>query len=187
MTTWQIIAAPECPILTMHDSQEARAFEDFVRLDAQDNSAPLSAPLSVKFYDTNEEQRPLTDVIRLWGYGHVLVFRKRAHGILGTMIEPYVNIKLLNLAGKETLSAISIIERVECIDTERTRILYRPDGGIRIVRPFENLTLRSAAVVGKYIFCIDVYPFALFVSNEFKVLVEEHGLTGLSFRNIPES
>lgn len=117
MTTWQIITAPECPILTIQGSQEARAFEDFVRLDAHDNSTSESAPLSVRFYDSNEEQRSLTDIVRLWRYGHIFVFRKRAQEILGAMIEPYVNIKLLKLGGKEILSAISIIERVDCIDT----------------------------------------------------------------------
>jgi hypothetical protein len=126
-------------------------------------------------------------VFTTWRFGHIPVLRKRAYEILGAMIGPYVNVNLLYLEGYETLAAIRVVEKLDCIDRDQTKLIYRPDGSLNIIRPFENLVIRSSAVVDKHIFCIDVYPYRLFVSNEFKLLVEKHNLTGIIFNKVTES
>lgn len=75
------------------------------------------------------------------------------------------------------------IQRIECLDVERSTVKRFKDGGILRVIKYSFLW---DCLEGQHIFWakgIGTYP--TFVSDEFKRLVEENGLTGLLFHPVP--
>jgi hypothetical protein len=109
------------------------------------------------------------------------VFGKHAYQILMPLIAPYVQVKELSVNDSERWMMISVAEALDCVDRQQTKMFYRPDGTLRGIRPFENLTFRNDVISGRVMFRIDIFPAPILVSDDFKALIDEHKLTGLEF------
>ncbi len=78
------------------------------------------------------------------------------------------------------------LQRLSCLDVERSEIDYLYPEEKRKIFQVKKYAFRWDALKDQHIFWIrEVGKTPTFVSDEFKNLVEEHGLTGLEFYPVP--
>lgn len=107
------------------------------------------------------------------------VFRQQALDILYPLIADSIEVLPL-ICETEKLYAINVLEVVDCLDHSRSRFKRFSDGGIMRV---EEYVFREGCIE-KDIFRIPEVDIFIFVSDTFKMLVEDNELEGLIFRQI---
>ena len=83
-----------------------------------------------------------------------------------------------------TLYALNVVEVIDCLDHQKSEFEYFPDGGIRRIKKYQ---LKSDLLHNKHIFKIpERIMGTTYVSDDFKNLIEQNGLSGLIFNKIWE-
>lgn len=107
------------------------------------------------------------------------VFRQRALDILHPLIAD--NIEALPLhCETEKLYAINVLAVADCLDHSRSQFERFPDGRIMMVDKYVFLE----GCLDKHIFRIPELKVTIFVSDNFKMLVENSKLEGLIFKQV---
>jgi hypothetical protein len=113
--------------------------------------------------------------------GTVPVFTERAVNALLPLIED--NVEVLPLACEEDkLYIINVIDVVDCLDKERSKLKRFSSGGVMRV---EHYVFIKEAIRGKHMFKIPELHVAVYVSDAFKSAVEENCLEGLLWKPLP--
>ena len=78
------------------------------------------------------------------------------------------------------LYALNVVEVIDCLDEKKSEIEYFPNAGrIRVIKRYE---LKSELLSGKHIFKIPQRIMGtIYVSDDFKNLIEQNRLSGLTF------
>lgn len=170
MTIYRIEAlADEYDGLIPHDHDHV----EFVRRAGHGRRGADWRPLAVTVFPAMQGPRR-GDFASLPVYGPAL--GQRALDVLLPLIGPSVEVLPLACA-EEPWFILNVLDVVPALDLERSEVDRYSDGTIMFVaRP----VLRRAAVEGRTIFRMAESPLeAIFVSDEVKARIEEHGLTGL--------
>lgn len=113
--------------------------------------------------------------------GAVPVFTERAVKTLRPLIGDSVEILPL-VCDEDDLYIINVIDVVDCLDRERSKLKFFSSGAVMRV---EHYVFVEEALRGKHIFKIPERPVAVFVSDAFKFVVEGEGLEGLRWKPLP--
>ena len=117
------------------------------------------------------------DLSSLWR-DNIPVFSAHALSILAPLIEGQAEILPLE-ADTGEFFAINCTVVLDCIDFNQSEVVYYKSGPIRKIK---NLVLEPNCIDGLNIFRFKRYlTSAVFVSDEFKKTVDQHGLLGCDF------
>lgn len=129
--------------------------------------------------EIQEQSKPIPDFSEgIFG----LSISKRAYAILLPLIEKQVT--ALDLLTEAGLYYELDIQKVNCLDIENSKTVLFPSGGILRV---EKYSFYWDKLANSHIFCIPEIGrwHPVFVSDQFKEVVEKNNLTGLTFHSVP--
>lgn len=114
------------------------------------------------------------------------VFSKKAVDIL--LRDHAENVQLLPVycvSDQETYYLVNVLEFVDCIDYEKSKVTYYSTGRVMNVEEYE---LKPEKLKGKYLFKRSDFPTSVpLVTEEFKERVDRFGLTGFKMNLIWDS
>ncbi|MDL1923121.1 hypothetical protein FBQ95_10975 [Chloroflexi bacterium CFX3] len=80
---------------------------------------------------------------------------------------------------QRSLWLLNVLTVAECLDYERSEFTYWDSGAVKAVRRY---VFRTGCLEGQHIFRLPLFNYVeIYVSDEFKRLIEQQGLTGLRF------
>jgi hypothetical protein len=121
------------------------------------------------------------DFIGLMGHG--LAFSDRAAEALAPLIGYTIELLPLAYDGPGRFQVVNILDIVDCLDEERSKVRRYSDGEIMIV---EKYAFKPGSTDGHHLFKCKQCLLHDLVSAEFKALVEEKGLVGAYFKPVGE-
>ena len=130
--------------------------------------------LTVKYYDEDEGLKTGDAP----GFT-IPVFNKKSLDILFTKIKNEVEILPLRI-GNENLYGINVLTILDAVNYEKSDYKMFRDG--KRIMKFNKISFKDSIIQGKNIFkIVDLKRSLIFVSEEFKRIVEENGLEGFLF------
>ncbi len=114
-------------------------------------------------------------------FGTEPIFTERARQILGPWIEKAVEFIPLH-CGEETLYMVNVVDVVDCLDRKLSTIKWISGGAIYKV---DHYVIKDKLLGGKHMFKIPKLWASIYVSDEFKKVVEDSGLKGLIWKPLP--
>jgi len=116
------------------------------------------------------------DIIGLMGLGYA--FSERAASVLSPLVGEVIELLPLQNDSPERFHVINLLDIVDCLDEERSKLARYSTGDIMAV---DKYVFKPGSTDGHHLFlCLqfDLHPL---VSAEFKALVEENRLIGAEF------
>ena len=109
------------------------------------------------------------------------VAREALEPLVGQMVE-FLPLDCLDKP-QQTLWLLNVLNVAECLDYERSEFTYWENEAIKAVRHY---AFQAGCLDGQHIFRLPLFNYVeIYVSDEFKRLTEQHGLTGLYWRLAP--
>ncbi|HEX2570718.1 MAG TPA: DUF1629 domain-containing protein [Polyangia bacterium] len=121
------------------------------------------------------------DFIGLMGHG--LALSNRAAEVLAPLIGDGIELLPLAHDGPGRFQVVNILDIVDCLDEERSKVRRYSDGEIMIV---EEYAFKPGSTDGHHLFKCKQCLLHDLVSAEFKALVEDKGLVGAYFKPVGE-
>jgi hypothetical protein len=166
------------PDSDVYDTVELRHGDD-ISVVQQFGGTPISdwRPLSLKI--SKGEKR--TEFPSFFLYAPV--FTARALEALEPLIAPFIQALPLDVPkSRSQLYAINVTNMRDCLDHSRSKIMRFSSGGIIDV---EEYAFKPGCLEGQHIFKLKDLPYLwVFVSEEFKRVVEENRLEGLILKQV---
>ncbi len=124
--------------------------------------------------------KPLRDFVS-WDLS-VLVVTPKAREALERLIAPYVEfLPLVQVKGHE-LTAVNVVQVLDCLDRKASNVTFSPDDPARVIH-VEKFVFIPRLLRKVPIFKVPEWPGFIFVSEEFAQVVIEAKLKGAGFDN----
>lgn len=138
----------------------------------------------VEFVPTKDEKGQKREFGDVSSWLSVPLFQGEAIDKLKPLIGDSIEILPINVAEKD-YKIINVIKVLDCIDYDNAEVKRLPSGG---VLRFLKYAFQKDVVENEHIFRIKEKPGSrLFVSDDFKKVVEENNLTGFKFELVWDS
>jgi hypothetical protein len=152
-------------------------------LDLHFDSKSVAASWNPIVVQARKSSGGLEDFPGLANCGHLPIFSQRAWDVMHPLIAYCCEALPIKHPSGKPFYIINVLDMIDCLDEERSVVKRFLDGRIMRVIQYHFMT---GLLKGKHIFKTPLKSSAdLLVSQVFRQWVEEHGLKGLLFRDLP--